>query len=100
MDDLELAPVRVRHHPVLGALVNVTRLHSSIGNVPPIEYEAEYHRHINPSSNRSRENPPSTKPPGRLNLKINEQSLERPGLASPISAGLPPRSIVYHLRLA
>lgn len=40
VDDLELATAS------WVAWFNTHRLHSSIGNVPPIEYEAEYYRHI------------------------------------------------------
>jgi len=42
VDDLELATLNWVHW------FNENRLHSSIGNLPPIEYEAEYYRHINP----------------------------------------------------
>ena len=42
VDDLELATLNWVHW------FNETRLHSSIGNVPPIEYETAYYRHINP----------------------------------------------------
>jgi putative transposase len=40
IDDLELATLGRVHW------FNRTRLHSSIGYVPPIEYENAYHRHI------------------------------------------------------
>jgi putative transposase len=42
VDDLELATLGWVHW------FNQTRLHSSIGHVPPIEYEAAYYRHIDP----------------------------------------------------
>ncbi len=42
VDDLELATLNWVHW------FNESRLHSSIGNLPPVEYEAEYYRHINP----------------------------------------------------
>jgi putative transposase len=42
VDDLELATLGWVHW------FNQTRLHSSIGHVPPIEYETEYYRQINP----------------------------------------------------
>jgi putative transposase len=40
VDDLELATLSWVHW------FNETRLHSSIGHVPPLEYEAEHYRHI------------------------------------------------------
>jgi putative transposase len=42
VDDLELATLGWVHW------FNHTRLHSSIGHVPPIEYENAYYRHIDP----------------------------------------------------
>jgi putative transposase len=42
VDDLELATLGWVHW------FNQTRLHSSIGHVPPIEYENAYYRHIDP----------------------------------------------------
>ena len=42
VDDLELATLSWVHW------FNQTRLHSSLGYVPPIEYETEYYRQINP----------------------------------------------------
>jgi putative transposase len=42
VDDLELATMSWVHW------FNETRLHSSIGHVPPIEFEADRYRHINP----------------------------------------------------
>jgi putative transposase len=42
VDDLELATLNWVHW------FNETRLHSSIGHVPPIEFEDDYYRHINP----------------------------------------------------
>jgi len=40
---------------------NQTRLHSSLGHVPPIEYETEYYRH-----NTARQQPL----PGEPNLRL------------------------------
>ena len=40
-DDLELGTLSWVHW------FNTTRLHSSIGHVPPAEYETTYYRHIN-----------------------------------------------------
>jgi putative transposase len=42
VDDLELATLSWVHW------FNETRLHGSIGHVPPIEDEDSYYRHINP----------------------------------------------------
>jgi putative transposase len=42
VDDLELATLSWVHW------FNETRLHGSIGHVPPIEFEDSYYRHINP----------------------------------------------------
>lgn len=42
VDDLELATLSWVHW------FNETRLHGSIGHVPPIEFEQDYYRHINP----------------------------------------------------
>ena len=42
VDDLELATLSWVHW------FNENRLHSSIGYVPPIEYETEYYRQNNP----------------------------------------------------
>jgi putative transposase len=42
VDDLELATLGWVHW------FNETRLHSSIGDVPPVEFETEYYRQINP----------------------------------------------------
>ena len=42
VDDLELATLNWVHW------FNEHRLHSSIGNVPPVEFETEYYRQINP----------------------------------------------------
>jgi putative transposase len=42
VDDLELATMSWVHW------FNETRLHSSIGHVPPIEFETEHYRQINP----------------------------------------------------
>ncbi len=42
VDDLELGTLSWVHW------FNEIRLHSSIGHVPPIEFEAEHYRHINP----------------------------------------------------
>ncbi len=53
VDDLELATLSWVHW------FNETRLHSSIGHVPPIEYETEYYR-----QNTSRQQPL----PGELTL--------------------------------
>ena len=53
VDDLELATLNWVHW------FNESRLHSSIGNLPPVEYEAEYYRHINPQQQP---------PPGELAL--------------------------------
>ena len=41
VDDLELATLNWVHW------FNETRLHSSIGHVPPVEFEAEHYRQIN-----------------------------------------------------
>lgn len=41
VDDLELATLSWVHW------FNETRLHSAIGHVPPVEFEAEHYRHIN-----------------------------------------------------
>jgi putative transposase len=41
VDDLELATLNWVHW------FNETRLHSSIGDVPPAEFETEYYRQIN-----------------------------------------------------
>jgi len=42
VDDLELATLNWVDW------FNTTRLHSALGYLPPIEYETEYYRHINP----------------------------------------------------
>ncbi len=56
VDDLELATLD------WVSWFNTTRIHSSIGDVPPIEFENNYYRQIKPASSRCRENSPSTKP--------------------------------------
>ncbi len=43
VDDLELATLSWVHW------FNQTRLHSSIGNVPPVEFESLYYRHNEPA---------------------------------------------------
>ncbi len=43
VDDLELATLS------WVSWFNETRLHSSLGHVPPIEYETEHYRQINPA---------------------------------------------------
>jgi putative transposase len=50
-DDLELATLNWVHW------FNNHRLHSSIGNVPPLEYETEYYRH-----NLTARQPPAGEP--------------------------------------
>lgn len=42
VDDLELATLSWVHW------FNEVRLHGSIGHVPPVQFEHDYYRHINP----------------------------------------------------
>jgi len=56
VDDLELRTLTWVHW------FNQTRLHSALGHVPPVEFEEDHNRQINPARNRCRETSPSTEP--------------------------------------
>ena len=59
VDDLELATLNWVHW------FNETRLHSAIGDVPPIEFETEYYRQNDPAATAAgRTQPPLN--PGRF----------------------------------
>ena len=80
VDDLELATLNWVHW------FNETRLHSSIGDVPPNEYEREHYRQINPQPQRGRENPPSTEP-GTVHGEVAQCDLWFPPVKMPVGSG-------------
>ena len=56
VDDLELRTLTWVHW------FNHARLHSSLGHVPPVEFEQAHHRQNTPVQHRCRDNSPSTEP--------------------------------------
>jgi hypothetical protein len=50
-EELELATCNWVHW------LGTTRLHGAVGSVPSVEYGADYHRHLDPAGNRSRDKP-------------------------------------------
>ena len=56
VEDLELVTASWAHW------FNINRLHTSIGNMPPVEYEQHYHAAQPARGDPTRENPASTEP--------------------------------------